>query len=107
MQSYLDHIWWILYHGVGVLISYLNAPFLTEDRNKVKYLPYIGLPFQRHVTLGRQQLQLMVGRPFRHVLQTRVSPRRFTISILVSDTLRKLEAGRNSEAVIYLLDIRR
>lgn len=39
----------------------------------VKYLPYIGLPFQKHVRIGREQLSLMVQRPFQHVLHTRVS----------------------------------
>ncbi|PPQ90245.1 hypothetical protein CVT25_013004 [Psilocybe cyanescens] len=52
---------------------------------KVKYLPYIGLPFQRHVRLGRKQLKLMVGRPFQHVLRTRLDGTArpsFTSSIL-------------------------
>lgn len=39
----------------------------------VKYLPYIGLPFQKHAREGQKQVKLMVERPFKHVHRERVS----------------------------------
>lgn len=46
--------------------------FTSFDFGTVKYLPYIGLPFQKHARDGQKQVQLMVGRPFKHVQFERV-----------------------------------
>jgi len=49
----------------------IPGSFVVDFIPWLKYLPYIGLPFQKHVRMGQEQLKLMVGRPFEHVLRTR------------------------------------
>ena len=47
--------------------------FTNFDFGTVKYLPYLGLPFQKHVRDAQKQVKLMVERPFKHVVRERVN----------------------------------
>lgn len=49
----------------------IPGSFMVDIIPWLKYLPYIGLPFQKHAREGQKQVKLMVERPFKHVHRER------------------------------------
>ncbi|KAF5310610.1 hypothetical protein D9619_007764 [Psilocybe cf. subviscida] len=76
----------------------IPGSFVVDAVPWLKYLPYIGLPFQKHVRDGRKQVQLMVQRPFQHVLRNRengTAKPSFTSSLLDGEIRLRETAERN------------